>query len=135
MEMSLSLGCGELEHDSHVPFLSHLVGTHRILTQWGAGAELCDAGLFHSVYGTEYFDATTGATRPQIRDVIGAGAEAEDYRRDLVLAARGRGSRPQPCAAFERRSRAARHRSASSTVITTLPTFWPVSTYSYASTI
>lgn len=49
------LGFGELTHDSHVPFLSHLAGTRRLLAEWGERPELCDAGLFHSAYGTEYF--------------------------------------------------------------------------------
>lgn len=75
MEMLHGLGFGELEHDSHVPFLSHLVGTQRVLREWGADAELCDAGLFHSVYGTEYFDAATDAGRTEVREIIGIRAE------------------------------------------------------------
>src|SRR5689334_2977005 len=49
------LGFGELTHDSHVPFLSHLLGTRRLLVEWGERPAMCDAGLFHSAYGTEYF--------------------------------------------------------------------------------
>ena len=49
------LGFDTLEHDSHVPFLAHLVGTARVLRSWGSRPALCDAGLFHSAYGTEYF--------------------------------------------------------------------------------
>lgn len=70
------LGYAELEHDSHVPFLSHLVGTHRLLVRWGERQALCDAGLFHSAYGTEYFQPDAPASRDEVRGVIGAEAEA-----------------------------------------------------------
>jgi Domain of unknown function (DUF6817) len=69
------LGFGQLTHDSHVPFLSHLVGTRRVLASWGCDAELCDAGLFHSVYGTEYFPTDGTASRDEVRAVIGERAE------------------------------------------------------------
>jgi hypothetical protein len=70
-----SLGFGELEHDSHVPFLSHLIGTRRVLGSWGARDALCDAGLFHSVYGTEYFEPARTPEREAVVAVIGAEAE------------------------------------------------------------
>jgi hypothetical protein len=70
------LGFGELTHDSHVPFLSHLLGTRRVLVDWGERPALCDAGLFHSAYGTEYFAVAHPASRDAVRDVIGAEAEA-----------------------------------------------------------
>jgi len=39
--------------------LDHLLGTFRLLEKWAARPALCDAGLFHSVYGTDaYQDAT-----------------------------------------------------------------------------
>jgi len=69
------LGFAEVTHDSHVPFLSHLIGTRRVLAEWGSGPELCDAGLFHSVYGTEYFDLETEVSRAEVSDLIGARAE------------------------------------------------------------
>jgi hypothetical protein len=69
------LGFGDLTHDSHVPFLSHLLGTRRVLVQWGERPALCDAGLFHSAYGTEYFPVDRPASREDVRDVIGDDAE------------------------------------------------------------
>jgi hypothetical protein len=36
-------------------FMQHLVGVHNILSQYGERQELCDAGLFHSIYGTEFY--------------------------------------------------------------------------------
>ncbi|WP_426571075.1 DUF6817 domain-containing protein [Aquihabitans sp. McL0605] len=69
------LGFGELTHDSHVPFLSHLLGTRRVLVEWGERAAMCDAGLFHSAYGTEYFPVDTSVDRADVSAVIGADAE------------------------------------------------------------
>ena len=53
LDLLKQLGFGELTHDSHVPFLSHLLGTRRLLVEWGERPAVCDAGLFHSAYGTE----------------------------------------------------------------------------------
>ncbi len=69
------LGFGELAHDSHVPFLSHLLGTRRVLTEWGERAAMCDAGLFHSSYGTEFFAPDAPASRNEVRELIGDEAE------------------------------------------------------------
>src|SRR6478735_5642627 len=69
------LGFGELEHDSHVPFLSHLLGTRRVLAGWGERPAVCDAGLFHSAYGTEYFPVAQDVDRSEVQAVIGAEAE------------------------------------------------------------
>jgi hypothetical protein len=69
------LGFGELQHDSHVPFLSHLLGTRRLLVEWGERSALCDAGLFHSAYGTEYFEPEQAASSDDVRAVIGDEAE------------------------------------------------------------
>jgi hypothetical protein len=70
-----SLGFADLHHDSHVPFLAHLVGTRRVLASWGCRPALCDAGLFHSVYGTEYFEPHQASDRDAVIAVIGAEAE------------------------------------------------------------
>jgi hypothetical protein len=69
------LGFAELQHDSHVPFLSHLLGTRRLLVEWGGRPALCDAGLFHSAYGTEYFEPDQPASRDEVCSVIGEEAE------------------------------------------------------------
>jgi hypothetical protein len=94
LELLKSLGFGELMHDSHVPFLSHLIGTRRLLAQWGSRPELCDAGLFHSVYGTEYFEPDRIATREDVVAVIGPDAERIAWlwcaiRRDTLDVERG----------------------------------------------
>lgn len=76
LAMLRRLGFDRLTHDSHVPFLSHLVGTRRLLVAWGARPALCDAGLFHSVYGTEYFEPDDPADPDEVRELIGDEAEA-----------------------------------------------------------
>jgi len=75
LDLLKRLGFGELEHDSHVPFLSHLVGTRRVLVEWGERPAVCDAGLFHSAYGTEYFPVDEPVDRSEVRAVIGEEAE------------------------------------------------------------
>jgi hypothetical protein len=75
LEFLRSLGFGEIEHDSHVPFLSHLIGTRRLLATWGSRPALCDAGLFHSVYGTEFFEPAQTPERDAVVAVIGVEAE------------------------------------------------------------
>ncbi len=58
--------------------LDHLVGTRRLLAEWGSRPAVCDAGLFHSVYGTEHYEpqAMPLSTRTEVRQVIGDEAEA-----------------------------------------------------------
>ncbi len=73
--MLRDLGYSDLVHDSHVPFLSHLIGTRRLLVEWGCTPALCDAGLFHSVYGTEYFEPPRQASRDELRALVGTEAE------------------------------------------------------------
>jgi len=75
LELLKRLGFDDLAHDSHVPFLSHLIGTRRVLAAWGERAAMCDAGLFHSAYGTEYFPVDQDVERTDVQAVIGAEAE------------------------------------------------------------
>lgn len=83
-------GFGAVQHDSRVPFMAHLGAVRGLLLDWGARESLVDAGLFHSVYGTEYFDAgIDGVTRDEVRAVIGGEAEALAWlwctvRRDTI---------------------------------------------------
>jgi len=73
-------GVAELAH-SDAFLLDHLRGVHDLLERWGCRPALCDAGLFHSAYGTEIFP--TGAVpadlRPAVRELIGAEAETLAY--------------------------------------------------------
>ncbi len=49
-------------------FLDHLQGTEKLLREWGMPAYVCDAGLFHSVYGTNIF--TLQSVSFDERDVV-----------------------------------------------------------------
>lgn len=58
--------------------LDHLLGTRQILIDWETRPALCDAGLFHSVYGTEYYElqAVPLTMRNEVRQLIGEEAES-----------------------------------------------------------
>ncbi|MDP6537910.1 MAG: hypothetical protein QF903_15270 [Planctomycetota bacterium] len=72
------LDVGNTRHNSNEDLLPHLIGTKELLAEWGARPQLCDAGLCHSLYGTEYFSHPTlgESERDRLRGVIGAEAEA-----------------------------------------------------------
>lgn len=57
--------------------LTHLQGTHDILRRWQLSDELCLAGMFHSVYGTDGFNKqpVPMRKRAQVRALIGTEAE------------------------------------------------------------
>ena len=58
--------------------LDHLLGTRQLLVEWEARPALCDAGLFHSVYGTEYYElqAIPLSMRNEVQQLIGDEAES-----------------------------------------------------------
>jgi hypothetical protein len=58
--------------------LDHLLGTRRLLVEWEARPAVCDAGLFHSVYGTEYYElkAVPLTMRHEVQQLIGEEAES-----------------------------------------------------------
>ena len=58
-------------------FLRHLEATSELLHTWSARPSLCDAGLFHAVYGTEAFDKpiATAHDRVKVQNLIGVEAE------------------------------------------------------------
>jgi len=62
-------------------FFEHLKGTHDLLRDWGNPEYLCLAGLFHSIYGTQFFKHKTLSLeqRDALIDLIGVKAEALAY--------------------------------------------------------
>src|SRR5688500_4710344 len=58
--------------------LDHLLRTRQLLVEWEARPALCDAGLFHSVYGTEYYElkAVPLSMRQEVQQLIGEEAES-----------------------------------------------------------
>jgi hypothetical protein len=63
---------------SDVGLFDHLLGTRRLLVEWEARPALCDAGLFHSVYGTEHYElkAVPLTMRKEVQELIGEEAES-----------------------------------------------------------
>lgn len=58
--------------------LDHLLGTRQLLVEWGARPEVCEAGLFHSIYSTEHYEqaAVPLTRRDEVRQLIGEEAES-----------------------------------------------------------
>ena len=71
-------GADKLVHSGRT-LLDHLVGTYRLLKDWGDPEPVCAGGLFHSIYGTNVFrpQAIKPWERDRVRAVIGT--EAEEY--------------------------------------------------------
>jgi hypothetical protein len=66
-----------LEHNGEESFDHHLVGVQSVLRSWDAPEHLCNAALFHSIYGTEGFQAFSLplSMRGELVDLIGPKAE------------------------------------------------------------
>jgi len=76
----VALGTDKVPHTNEV-FLAHLIGVYRDLKTWGCDEEVCRAGMFHSIYGTEKFQkfSLPVARRPEVRALIGERAERLAY--------------------------------------------------------
>ncbi|KAL3934564.1 MAG: hypothetical protein SGBAC_009743 [Bacillariaceae sp.] len=66
-----------LDHTGTEAFDHHLKGVQAVLRYWGAPEHITNAGLFHSIYGTEGFQGFSLplSERPAIRQLIGHRAE------------------------------------------------------------
>lgn len=75
-----ALGTEDIGH-SRRTFFAHLTGTYTLLKNWGNPEEVCAGGLFHSIYGTEFFrtQVVQVAEREKIVALIGARAERLAY--------------------------------------------------------
>jgi hypothetical protein len=69
-------GADKVRHSGRTLF-DHLVGTHDLLQRWGNSEDICNAGLFHSIYGTRHFKhkAWPLTDRATIQRLIGHQAE------------------------------------------------------------
>jgi hypothetical protein len=67
--------------DTGKSYLAHLVALYRLLEAQGCTEEVCRAGLFHSIYGTERFQGFTLPLerRPEVRALAGVRAERLAY--------------------------------------------------------
>jgi hypothetical protein len=76
----VNLGVDEVAH-SGKSFLAHLVGVYKYMEARGCDQELCRAGMFHSIYGTELFQGFKLPLdrRLDVRGLIGERAERLGY--------------------------------------------------------
>jgi hypothetical protein len=58
----------------------HLINVYNKLRKWRLEEDLCYAGLFHSVYGNEYFTHKVETDRSVIKNLIGSKAESLVYQ-------------------------------------------------------
>src|SRR6266516_2258536 len=80
MEYVASLGIEGVGHTGGT-YLAHLANVYHFMETQGCEPELCRAGMFHSIYGTQLFQGfkLPLARRPELRDVIGERAERLAY--------------------------------------------------------
>lgn len=74
------LGTEQVAH-TEGSFLTHLIAVYRDLQKWGCDEGLCQAGMFHSIYGTEKYQqfALPIERRDEVRQLIGERAERLAY--------------------------------------------------------
>ena len=76
----VNLGIEKVGHTGKT-YLAHLIGVHRFMHDAGCSDELCRAGMFHSIYGTQQFQGFKLELdqRPEVRALIGERAEQLAY--------------------------------------------------------
>src|SRR5436190_16385778 len=76
----VSLGTETVAH-SNKSFLAHLIGVYNDMRTAGCTEEVCRAGMFHSIYGTELFQKfqLSLERRGEVRALIGDRAERLAY--------------------------------------------------------
>jgi hypothetical protein len=76
----VGMGIEEVPH-THKSYLAHLIAVYRDLESQGCPEDVCRAGMFHSIYGTEKFQGfiLPLARRGEVRALIGDRAERLAY--------------------------------------------------------
>jgi len=67
-EFLLKVGTKDQSHTDNTFLYDHLVGTWKILKDLKCSDDVCHAGLFHSIYGTQIFKPST--IPPDQREVV-----------------------------------------------------------------
>ena len=72
----LEVGTKNQPH-GHRTLYEHLIGTWKLLKEWGGSRDICNAGLFHSIYGTQVYLPSTIPikNRKVVQNLIGEKAE------------------------------------------------------------
>lgn len=80
IEFFRSLGADGVEHTGGT-YVAHAAAVYSDLQSWGCSEDVCRAGLFHSIYGTELFQRfrLPLERRREVRDLIGQRAERLAY--------------------------------------------------------
>jgi len=96
----VGLGIEQVPHTEKT-YLGHLVNVHRLMEKEGCDEEVCRAGMFHSIYGTQQFQGfkLPLERRAEIRALIGERAERLAYlncamQRETLDSAVARGEEP-----------------------------------------
>jgi hypothetical protein len=81
----VDLGIEAVPHTNKT-YLGHLVAVYRFMEAEGCSEELCRAGMFHSIYGTEKFQGfkLPLEDRAKVRGMIGERAEKLAYLNCLM---------------------------------------------------
>jgi hypothetical protein len=76
----VDMGVEQIPH-THKSYLAHLIAVYRSLESHGCAEDVCRAGMFHSIYGTEKFQGFTLPLerRDEVRALIGDRAERLAY--------------------------------------------------------
>jgi hypothetical protein len=76
----VGLGVEKVGHTGKT-YLGHLINVYRLMEAQGCSAEVCGAGMFHSIYGTEAFQGFKLELdrRPEVRTLIGERGERLAY--------------------------------------------------------
>jgi hypothetical protein len=76
----VELGIEKVPHTEKT-YLAHLIAVYKLMEANGCTAELCRAGMFHSIYGTEKFQGFKLGLerRVEVRALIGERAERLGY--------------------------------------------------------
>lgn len=69
----------DIKH-SHSNLFEHSYNLYLLLQHMNCSKDICLAGLFHSIYGNNYFDPKLGVERKFIKKLIGKKAEELVYR-------------------------------------------------------
>ena len=79
-EFIRKIGADEVKH-SDKTYLAHAIGVHNDLETWGCDEDVCRAGIFHSIYGTERFQKFVLPLdrRGELQELIGEKAERLAY--------------------------------------------------------
>jgi len=78
----LSLDTASTRHGTRTLF-DHLKGVHDLLRDWDNDEDVCNAGLFHSIYGTSSFKHKSLHDREPLVKLIGGRAESLAYQFSL----------------------------------------------------